>query len=224
MKTRYLVCIIVITAAFGFLSWNVITFPSGKYPWLNDIIQAAAVSVALIAAIIALASSDPVLKSVKVDIQASISGKKTRYKKADLPKNIVEQYADLPENISSSQIHFVMVNNSGFTLNNPTLTFRLPNECQHPHKEGNTWVTRNNSNIYNSQKELRRLEFGDTTILSNSNLPYWNNGETITIWIRMLIERIQVSPFEVVISVNCLNAQGCTKKVLISSKLPIIEG
>jgi len=59
------------------------------------------------------------------------------------------------------------------------------------------------------------LEFADTRILSNSNLPFWNDEDDIKIWIRMLICDGKLEPFYVEVSVNSDNAEGITKRVLI---------
>ena len=72
--------------------------------------------------------------------------------------------------------------------------------------------------LYNSTKELRIFEFADTSILSNSNLPYWNSGEEITIWIRMVLDDSKLEPFDVEVSVNCENAEGFTKRIKINPK------
>lgn len=220
MKIKYVICIIVIGIIFLFLSWLMSSSLLSTFPWVDDLIQMAAVFVALFASIIALSTSDPPLKKIKIDVDTSISGSRISSSKTELPNDIANQFIDLlGDKLTSQQIHFTMKNSSGFTLSNPTLTFRFPNNCQHPHKEGGIWIVGNNSNLYNSQKDLKKLEFGDTIILSNSNLPYWNKDETITIWIRMLLERIQESPFEVGISVNCQKAESYIVKVPISSKL-----
>ena len=55
---------------------------------------------------------------------------------------------------------------------------------------------------------------------SNSNVPYWNEKEELTIWIRMALGEADFAPFEVTISINCQNAEGITKKVEISHETP----
>jgi len=62
------------------------------------------------------------------------------------------------------------------------------------------------------------LEFADTRLLSNSNLPFWNNDDNITIWIRMLLNDGKLESFTVDVSVNCENAEGVTKLVRIDPK------
>jgi hypothetical protein len=101
------------------------------------------------------------------------------------------------------------------------VTFRLPPAKQHPHEENGKYLRCTfNSNLYNSQDELRILEMANTWILSNSNLPYWNNDEDLIIWIRMALNENEAQSFDVEVSVNCDNADGMTKKVQINpSKL-----
>jgi len=64
------------------------------------------------------------------------------------------------------------------------------------------------------------LEFADTCIISNSNLPYWNDKESIILWVRMLpYDKDGVmDPYDVVVSANCENADGYTEKVTINPK------
>jgi hypothetical protein len=112
-----------------------------------------------------------------------------------------------------------MANDSGFTLKKPTLTFRLPLQKQHPHKVSEIYFFRTfNSNLFNSQRQLSLLEFADTCILSNSNLPYWNDQDDFTIWIRMVLDDGKLEPFIVEVSINCENAEGVTYKCKIDPK------
>ncbi len=109
-----------------------------------------------------------------------------------------------------------MRNISGFSHKRPTLTFRLQIDKQHPHKDAINFARRTfHSNILNFQRDLVSLETADTLILSNSNLPYWNNHDDISIWIRMVFDEIFSKPFSIEISVNCENAEGITKKISI---------
>jgi hypothetical protein len=143
------------------------------------------------------------------------------HKKAELPEGMLEQYKHLPDVFQSHRVLFRITNTSGFTLRQPTLTFRLPVTKQHPHQDrsSQTWITTFRSNLFNSQIDLKTLRFGDTSLLSNSNLPYWNDQETNTIWIRMVLAGGEVPPFEVTVSVNSENAEGVTKTVSIPTSL-----
>jgi hypothetical protein len=106
------------------------------------------------------------------------------------------------------------VQTSGFTWKHPTLTFRIPISNLHPKDDYSGQAF--NSNIYNSSEEFRQLQFQDTLVLSNSNLPYWNDKDNITFWIRMAMHK-DLSP-SIVVSVNCDNAEGVNQEVKIELK------
>ena len=181
--------------------------------------QSAAVFVALLAAVIALSTADPKARIVNVTIRQNIDPNSVFYhKKVELSANIQANYADFPDPMTSRKVQFRITNTSGFTLKKPTLTFRLPLDKQHPHTDGGQYGLTFNSNLFNSKTELRSLEFADTRILSNSNLPFWNNKDDITIWIRMLLNDSKSNPFMVDVSINCENAEGVTKPVPIDPK------
>jgi hypothetical protein len=219
MKTKYKIYLgILILLAFIF-EYYIITSLCGSDPRIGNAIQSAAVFVALLAAIIALSATDPKTKKVDVEIKADIDENHIgSCNKADLPPSFQTKYKDFPDPIISHRVQFKMTNKSGFTLNKPTLTFRLPLEKQHPHKVGDKYILTFNSNLYNAQDELRLLEFADTWVVSNSNLPFWDNGDNIVIWIRMLINDGKRLPFIVNISVNSENAEGFTKPVQIDPR------
>lgn len=220
MKKKYLLIIIfLILIAVGF-EYLVLFTNVGKYSVLEKAIQSAGIFVALLAAVIALSTSDPKKKSVNIDIELSADrGNISTYPKNELSEELRDFYKDLHDPIKSYRVQFKMKNTSGFTLNKPTLTFRLPLQMEHPRegKKNNVYFNHTfNSNLYNSRENLRVLEFADTRILSNSNLPYWNDGESITIWIRMVLDEGKSEPFIVAISVNCENAEGITKEIKTS--------
>jgi hypothetical protein len=199
--------------------YYVINSPRGSDTRIANAIQSAAVFVALLAAAIALSAADPKAKKVKVTIKQDIDLNNVGYyQKADLPKDLQTKYEGFPNPITSHRVQFRITNTSKFTLKKPTLTFRLPLEKQHPHKVADQYRLSFNSNLFNSQTELRLLEFADTRLLSNSNLPFWNNDDDITIWIRMLLNDGKLEPFVVDVSVNCENAEGVTKRVQINPK------
>ena len=222
MKARYIVFLGIIIVALIILEAIMIFSPLGEYPRLENIIQTSAVFVALIAAIIALSTADPRQKPVSVNINLFKQNRLKNYSKETLPQHFLRLYADFPDPFHSQRIHFVMKNTSGFTLIKPTLTFRLPNNRQQPEKTPEEWTTTFNSNLFNSRADMRQLEFNDTVIISNSNLPYWNNLDSITIWIRMITDSIATHPFLVVVSINSQNAQGITKTIKIDGNIPIL--
>lgn len=220
MKTKYLIGIGVLTALFVVFEILVSFSPLGKYSHLENAIQSAGVYVALLTAIIALSIADPKRRSVNIKLELSVD-KETigRYPKDEMSDDLKKEYQNFTDPVKSHRVQFIMTNISGFTLRKPTLTFRLPLQKQHPHKVGKIYSERAfHSNLFNSQHEIRLLEFADTRILSNSNLPYWNDQNDITIWIRMVLDDGKLEPFVVEVSVNCENAEGITKKVNINPK------
>jgi hypothetical protein len=92
---------------------------------------------------------------------------------------------------------------------------------QHPHRaEGGAWTLGFNSNLYNFQDELRMFKFGDTAVISNSNLPFWNDGDEFVIWIRMALDAGGSEPFDVKVSLNAGNAEGITIEVEVDPAKP----
>ena len=219
IKKRYIIAIGFLILLAIIFECYVISSQFGSDTRIGNAIQSAAVFVALVAAVIALSAADPKIKKVKVEIEQSVDKNNVgSYPKSDLPIDLQTKYNAFPDPITSHRVQFKITNTSGFTLKKPTLTFRLPLEKQHPHKAGRDYVLSFNSNLFNSQSELRLLEFADTRLLSNSNLPFWNNEDDITIWIRMILNDGKLEPFMVVISVNCENAEGVTERVRIDPR------
>jgi hypothetical protein len=220
MKTKYLILIGVLILVAGGFETLVFFSPLGEYARLENAIQSAGIFVALLAAVMALSVADPKRRSVNVKIEPSVDEANIgMYSKNELSEDLKRAYQNFSDPVKSYRVQFKLTNISGFTLEKPTLTFRLPLQKQHPHKIGKFYSEHTfNSNLFNSQRELRLLEFGDTRILSNSNLPYWNDQDDITIWIRMVLDDGKLEPFVVEISVNCENADGVTDKVEINPK------
>ena len=221
MKIKYIIVISFLAILFLIFEYCVFFNKLGENPNLEIAIQAAAIFIALFAAIVALSAADPKVKIVKVTIEHFVD-KKTfvEYSKKDLTTELKEVYKDFSDPIRSYQVHFAVSNNSGFNLKRPTLTFRLPLEREHPEDKGHPPYKRRtfHSNLFYSRSELKVLDFADTRIISNSNLPYWNNNDTTTIWIRMVLANDKLEPFNVEVSVNCENAEGVTNKITIDPK------
>jgi hypothetical protein len=221
MKVRYWIAIIVLviiaaTAVYytGFSCW------AEKYPRLGDAVQIVGVFAALATAIVALSTADPKKGRVKVNISLSID-EEAKHPQSELSDELKKYYIGFPDPVRSHRVQFKMTNNSGFTLKKPTLTFRIPIHKKHPHRFSNEkpWSLYTfNSNLYNYKAEFRTLEFANTSVLSNSNLPYWNDKEEIMLWIRMVLDDGKLEPFAVEVSVNCENAEGVTEKVEIKPK------
>jgi hypothetical protein len=219
VKNKYIITVVILILLGIAFEYYVIISPLGSDTRISNVIQSAAVFVALLATAIALSGADPKAKKVKVKIEQDIDPTNIQYyQKVDLPKDLQAKYNGFPDPITSHRVQFKITNTSEFTLKKPTLTFRLPLEKQHPHKLDNQYFLSFNSNLFNSQNELRSLEFADTRLLSNSNLPFWNNNDDVTIWIRMLVNDGKLEPFKVDVSINCENAEGITKAVWIDPK------
>lgn len=241
IKRRYKVILsLLILAALLSLGIPFLT-PLGEDPRLENAIQVAAVFVALGAAVVALAASDPKRESVNVRIRHSLAGADiTEYAKTELPHGLHDVYRHLPDRFTSARVEFKMSNLSPFTLERPTFTFRLPKEKAHPIARvfasagpdtrnsqapsesthpmvlgTKIYSTGFHSNLFNPDQAPARLEFEDTYVLSNSVLPFWNRGEQVTIWIRMIVDDGRREPFAVKVSVNCDNAGGFTEEVVI---------
>jgi len=213
MRARYLLFIFALVLAAVIYVYGVLSSPSKLHPNIGDLLQGIAIFVALLASVIALSSADTKRKTVKVDITAHIEKQSMeRYSKCDFSPQLKDKYSAYPDPVVSYRVYFDMRNISGFTLKRPALTFRLPIDRRHPHKDGiNYGTTTFHSNIFNYQRDLVSLETADTLILSNSNLPYWNNDDEISIWIRIVLDPGPPQSFPVEISLNCENAEGITK-------------
>jgi hypothetical protein len=182
---------------------------------LGNGIQSIGVFVALFAAIIALSAADPEKLSVKFEIEHYVEKDDiAEYDKGKLSIETGKFYEGYPDPFKSYKVNFKIINTSGFTWKHPTLTFRLLISNLHP-KDDYSWQAFN-SKIYNSSEDFRRLLFQDTLVLSNNNLPYWNDKENITFWIRMATHK-DLRP-SIVVSVNCDNAEGVNQEVKVELK------
>ena len=217
MKAKYIIPIIVLILIYITLSvW--FWYGIGCDPRIGNIIQVAGIFVALIASVIALSTADPKSKQVDFAIKQSLEKKET-IKKSNMSDDLKKNYSGFPDPVSSYRVQFKITNISKFTLKKPTFSFRVPMDKKHPNKKesDNMYSMRSfNSNLYNSAQELRMLEFADMCLISNS-IPYFNNNEDVTLWIRMVLHE-NMEPFSVEVSINCENAEGITKKIEIQPK------
>jgi hypothetical protein len=240
MKRRYKVLLGLFTFAalitLGLILWT----PVGEYPRLENSVQVAAVSAAIAAAVVALSAADPARRTVKVRLGHSlITDDMETYAKGDLPRGLRDVFEHFPDRFASARVEFRLTNLSGFTLNKPTFTFMLPKGRAHPISrsfgslppgtvesavaEGtDPWIRGNkvystgfNSNLFNPEQPPSRLEFGDTYVLSNCILPFWNRDQQVAVWIRMIVDDGTPRPFHLTASVNCDNADGWTSEVTI---------
>jgi hypothetical protein len=221
-KLGYKIVIVLLVLAAILSVCLLLWTPLGEYLRLGNAIQVISVFAAFLAAIIALSATDPKKGRVKVNIELSFTEER-EHKKNEMSDELKRHYEDFPDPVKSHRVQFTMTNISGFALVKPNVAFRIPLNRKHPHRdiEEQPWsICTFNSNLYNSRQELRMLEFADTCVISNSNLPYWNDKETITLWIRMLShdKTGKAIPYDVIASVNCENADGVTKTVTVNPK------
>jgi hypothetical protein len=217
MKTKYIISIAILILIFITLAvW--FWYGIGCDPRIGNIIQVAGVFVALITSFLALSTADPKSNRVNFAIEQSLE-KKEAIEKSNMSEDLKKNYSGFPDPVSSYRVQFKITNKTGFTLRKPTFSFRVPMDKKHPNKkEADVKYSMRsfNSNLYNSSQELRMIEFADTCLISNS-IPYFNNNEYVTLWIRMVLHE-NIEPFPVEVSINCENAEGITKKVEIQPK------
>jgi hypothetical protein len=217
MKARYwilMLILILVAVAFGILLF---CSSVGQHPRIENAIQSAGIFVALLAAVIALSAADPLRRKVTAAIDKPLLTDEEKHYHNKMLEDLKELCKALPDPVRSHRVHFAVTNTCAFTWAKPVLSFRIPIDRKHPagkDKENLSGLTFN-SNLYNSQKELRILEVADACIISNSNVPYWNPGEKITFWIRMVVDNGKREPFNVYVSVNCDNADGITETVTL---------
>ncbi len=211
MKCNYnLILVLFFVMAIAWVFFVVAT-PFGDNSHLEKAIQGIGIFVAIFTAIVALKIAD-VKKFVKTEVEVFIDNIDNTFKTSELPVG----WTKFGEEVSFYRTNFKITNNSGFTLRNPTLSFRLPREKKSLQKVNDTYLEGFNSNIFNSREKVRFLEFADKIIISNSNLPYLNHEETQIIWFILFFGNM--NPFTVELSINCENAEGITKKIRIKPK------
>ena len=222
MKTRYVFVLILLIVLFIAFEISLVVTQLSSQNWIPQAIAGAGPFVALIAAVIALHSADRSEPKIKAQVAVSIDRSKPLTHNLDeIPKPQRAQLTHDQNVFHSEKVSFSITNESGFTLKEPTLAFRLPLLKQHPHRaNGGEWIVGFNSNMYNFRDELRVLKFGDTAILSNSNLPFWNDGDQVEFWIRLALDAGGTEPFEVEVSFNATNAEGITVSVEVDPSAP----
>ena len=220
MKARYKVAIATLAILFLSFEVAVINGPLASQGWLAPALQGAAFFVALAASVIAIHSSDRNPPHAKADVQIAPGDIQLSQHSRDTTRD--REWKDLGHDVSpfhTGRVHFRIKNQSGFTLREPTLSFRLPLNRHHPHRfPDGSWAVTFNSNLYNNPDNLRTLQFGDTAIISNSKLPLWNHGAELVFWIRMALDAPNSDPFSVEVSLNAENAQGHTETLTIEPR------
>jgi hypothetical protein len=220
MKGKYKLALATLILLFLAFEIAIVAGPLGSQNWLPPALQGAAFFVALAAGVIALHSSDRNPPHAKADVHLAVGDLKLEEHTRDSTPG--RQWRELSHDISpfhSGRVHFRIKNQSGFTLREPTLSYRLPLNRQHPHRFPDaSWAVTFNSNLYNNPDSLRSLQFADTAIISNSNLHFWNDDAELVIWIRMALDAPTSDPFTIEVSLNAENAQGVTSVITIDPK------
>jgi hypothetical protein len=225
MKKKYITVLVVLSILFLTYIYSMLCTTLGADPRHATIIQGTSIFVALIAVVVAWAASDRKERSViiKVQLNPDAEGARCYQKRSIIDAHLREEFADYGDVIRSHKVRFTLVNESGFDLPNPIFTFRLPADRQHPHWETVSTEMRIKtrtfySNLFSSPNPRHSREFGKTCVLANKVLPVLNDGDEISIWIKMILEDPREDPFEVTIYVNCENAKGFNKTITINPK------
>ncbi|MDP8201296.1 MAG: hypothetical protein P9M11_04075 [Candidatus Tenebribacter burtonii] len=212
MRKGYLIVLLLLI-----LSWLLLLLCDfHSHPRITYSIQISSIFIAFFVAIIALHASDKPTQKIEIKNIVYANKEKGEYYKKDFNKKLLDEYINYPDPVTAHQIYFKITNKSGFTLEQPTLTFKLPSCKKHPYKQKEKYNIKSfNTNLYNSTKDMKLLDTGDSIYISNSNLPFWNNNDTLKFWIRMSIEGSENTIFKIAISVNAKNANGITENIVI---------
>ena len=212
MKKRYFITLLSLL-----LLWILFLINDfSSHPRIAYGIQISSIFIAFFVAIIALHASDKPKQKIKIKNNVYANKQKGKYYKKDFNEKLLEAFIDYPDPVTAHQIFFKITNKSGFTLEQPTLTFKLPSLKKHPKKRKEKFTFKDfNTNLYNSTKDMKILDTGNSIYISNSNLPFWNNNDTLIFWIRMSIEGPKNNAFKIAISVNAKNANGIIEEVEI---------
>ena len=175
---------------------------------IADILSLSAIFVALITGLLAVSISDKKQQIINftVKIFANKTKGKTTYQTANLPFDIRSNFQQCGSDFSSYKVYFKITNTSKFALKKPTVTLKIPNSVKHPSQDLKSIEIR--SNLYNSISSLQALEYGNTTVISNSNLPYLHSNETIKIWVRMMLDREDDKKLIFHVALDSDNAEG----------------
>ena len=195
--------------------------PFGEKSSVEVIIQGLGVFVAIGLGIIALHSSDLPRKSVSANINYSF-GEVTEKTEADLPSEAVTKFKKkgIKFPYSHCKLIFNITNNSGFTLKNPTVTVCLPINRRHLFEfDNNVWDLSFNSNLFEpitySRENIKTFESGDRMYISSNILNYLQNDASLEVWVRLIPGD---SPFTVLVSLDCDNAEGFSKEIDVNPK------
>jgi len=220
MKDKYKLFIgAFIVLAISFIIW-LVYFTDNKELPVDQLIQGLSIFVAIIAVIVAISASDPKSKNIKIKVTPSVDKKSVQeYHKSRLINELKTEYVHFPEVFRSYKVFFRVKNHSEFDLSKPIVTFELDSSLQHPaepERPDHSPLRREfHSNLYGLQKSMVHFWSGDNIILANNNFPFWNKGRTYVFWIEMVVDEVNYSPIEVLLSVNCDNGEGISETIVI---------
>jgi hypothetical protein len=227
MKVGYLVIfgflvliLVVLTLATTVLVGLVLlTRSTISFSLLGQAIQAVVAVTALLAAVIALSAADPKKRKAAFSVRADVDENSGHLHTQSTVRPVDrDAYAHLGEEFESQKVLLHIRNTSGFALEQPTIIFRVPTTKRHPETSespGEYRALTLNSNFYNTDKNLTKLETPEYLFLSNSIVPFWEDALEITYWIRMVLDAGKPGPFEVAVSLHSRNAQGTTRMVTV---------
>jgi len=217
MKFIYYLILLALFLIFGIFIWLLRGYLKFS-DWINTFTTLMATCAALAAGIIALGIANKSPHIVKFTVKMEVDKQNIqKYNPADLPDELRKGSGNKP--FHSYRVYFKIKNQSKFTLKRPVITFRLPADLTHPDKndKGN-WISCFHSNFFNVRIDLRSFQYEETIVLSNTILPYLNDDQELPIWIRMCLMEDDKKPRHVYIDLNCDNAEGETKEVIIIPK------
>ncbi len=214
MKPRYLIFLIVLGLFALVFEAVILRSGLGGDPRLENAIQSAGIFVALVAAVIALSTADPKRKNVSVSLEGPFIDDVRERREDELSDELREYYRSYP--VRSYRVHFRMKNVSGSELKSPVFTFRVPLDRRPPNQgpDGKFSVREFTWGPAYGDVPPRVLDVGDDRIISHSGLLYWNNDDVLDFWIRMVLD-IESPAFQVIVAINCENAGGYWKALLI---------
>ncbi len=214
MKLYYKISLGIITILFAAIFYNFIDSKTE----IAEILQLSAIFVALFTSVLAISISDK--KKERIGFSMDIFGLKKKgksdYVLSELDSSIQSHFKKHGDSFSSYQVYFKIRNKSKFNLKRPTVTIRVPSRLKHPSQDYRNLEFR--SNLFNSTNSFQMLEYGDTTIVSNSNLPYLHKNEVLKIWIRMVLNPLDEKKLTFHVALDSENLEGKYEMISMSPK------
>ncbi len=214
MKIVYKISLSIITLLFAVLLYHFICLKID----VSEILQLSAIFVALFSSVLAISISDK--KKNQIDFSLHIFGHhakgKSDYVRSELDSSIQNHFEKNGEFFSSYKVYFEIRNKSEFNLKRPTITMKIPSKLKHPTEDKKSIEFR--SNIFNSASSFQMLEYEETTVMSNTNLPFLHKNEVIKIWIRMLLDPSDENTLTFHFALDSDNLEGKNEIIYISPK------